>query len=360
MEFSAPRGCTYDRHVSEPAPARAARAARATILDVARAAGVSVTTVSHALNDKGTISPTTRARVVAAARELHYRPHPVAAGLRGGRTGVIGLDIRPLDALGDYTPVGVDHFLRFAGAAAVTALGHGIALMLVPDLSRDAVPASSVAVDGYIISDPVDDDPVLGRLLEQGRFVVTVGRDPGRPSFPHWVNTDDSTTARLVLDLLHARGARRAAVVIGTDDNSWNRDVADACRQWSAEHSLPLDLHRVPEADGVEGGRRIGQQLLDRAQPPDAVFCQTGRHAAGVCAAAAATGTAIPRDLMVVAGSDSEHTRGANPAITAIDLIPEQLGQAAVDMLLRLVAGEQVDQPVLLLPQILERATTHR
>jgi DNA-binding LacI/PurR family transcriptional regulator len=332
---------------------------RTTIQDVARAAGVSVTTVSHALNGKGSLSPATRERVVAVARTMQYQPHPVAAGLRRGRTGVLGLDIRPLDTLGDYAPAGVDHFLRLAGAAAVTAMSRGYGMMLVPDLSRGTQPVDSLAVDGYILSDPVHDDPVLGALLTQGRPVVTVGRDTGRPEFEHWVNTDDAGTAEEVLDLLWRRGARRPALVVGTDANSWNHDVEETYRSWCARRGLPVDVHAVPERAGVDGGARLAAALLTRATPPDAIFCQTGRHAAGVCAAAVAQGLSVPGDLLVVGGSDSEHTRLARPPITAVDLKPEELGRAAVEMLLQLVSGEPVE-PGLLRPEVIERGSTEQ
>ncbi len=333
---------------------------RTTIQDVARAAGVSVTTVSHALNDKGALSDATRERVVALAREMRYQPHPVAAGLRRGRTGVLGLDIRPLDALGDYAPEGVDHFLRLAGAAAVTAMSHGYGMMLVPDLSRAHRSGAGPAVDGYILSDPERSDPVLGELLAQGRPVVTVGRDPDRPTLTHWVNTDDTSTALTVLDLLWARGARRPSLVVGTDANSWNHDVEQAYRSWCGRHDVRIDVNVVPERDGVEGGARLARSLLAGQARPDAIFCQTGRHAAGVCAAAAALGVAVPEDLLVVGGSDSEHTRLASPPITAVDLLPEDLGRAAVNLLLDLLSGNSAASGVLLRPHVIERASTGR
>lgn len=331
---------------------------RPTIQDVARAASVSTTTVSHALNNKGTMTPATRDRVISLARKMHYHPHPVAAGLRRGRTGVIGLDIRPLDSLGGASPGGVDHFVRFAGAAAITALGHDYGLMLVPDMSRGNVPATRAAVDGYIISDPVEGDPIADALIDEGRHVITVGRDPARPDFPFWVNTDDVGTARRVLDLLWSQGARHISLVTGTDQNSWNRDVEDTYQHWCGEHGVVEDLHRVPENDGLEGGERVVQKILESATPCDAIFCQTGRHAAGAFAAANRLGVAVPESLMVVAGSDSEHTRAAPGGITAVDLRPDDLGRVAVQMLVRLLSGESIIEPEIIEPRVIERGTT--
>ncbi|HEY9365191.1 MAG TPA: LacI family DNA-binding transcriptional regulator, partial [Agromyces sp.] len=108
-------------------------AARPTINDVAERAGVSRTTVSNALNGKGTIGEATIARVKRVADELGYEPNAVARGLRQSKLGVISLLIRPLESLDTAMPEGVDYFLRFAGSAALAAMDHGYSLMLITD-----------------------------------------------------------------------------------------------------------------------------------------------------------------------------------------------------------------------------------
>lgn len=340
-------------------PKPSPRKGRVTIRDVARAAGVSVTTVSHALNGKGSASEETRRRVLAVAEKLAYRAHPMARGLRRGRTGVLGLDMRPLDAIGSYLPAGVDYFVRFAGAAAVTALDHGLGLMLVPDLTRSDVPASAHGVDGYVIGDPVRNDPVLARLLDAGVPVVTVGRDPGRPDFVDWVGTDDAQETERVLDHLWSRGARRIAFLAGTDDNAWNVDSEESYRAWARRHEMPARVLHVPEAAGEDGGRDAARRLLtDQRTRPDAVYCQTGRHAAGVLAEAKSLGIPVPGDLLIAAGSDAQQTRLAVPAITALDLVPEETGKAAVSLLIARVNGEAATGPVIVPAQLHLRAST--
>jgi DNA-binding LacI/PurR family transcriptional regulator len=355
------------------------RPGRATIRDVAREAGVSVTTVSHALNGKGTTSEATRRRVLAVADRLAYRAHPMARGLRRGRTGVLGLDLRPLDAIGSYLPAGVDYFVRFAGAAAVTALDHGLGLMLVPDLTRPDIPPAAHGVDGYVVGDPMRNDPVLTRLIEAGVPVVTVGRDPGRPDFVDWVGTDDVRETERVLELLRSRGARRVALLAGTDDNAWNIDAEATYRAWAERHGVPVRVLRVPEAAGEEGGREAARQLLGSAQAagaptdgvqaasapvdsaqgrPDAIYCQTGRHAAGVLAEAKRLGLAVPQDLLLAAGSDAQQTRLAVPGISALDLAPEETGKAAVQLLIARLGGNSASGPVVVPAHLHERAST--
>ncbi|WP_344935074.1 LacI family DNA-binding transcriptional regulator [Sphaerisporangium flaviroseum] len=340
-------------------PDQESRAGRATIRDVAREAGVSLTTVSHALNGKGTASEATRRRVLAVADRLAYRANPMARGLRSGRTGVLALDMRPLDAIGSYLPAGVDYFMRFAGAAAVTALDHGLGLMLVPDLTRADIPQVAHGVDGYVIGDPVREDAVLTRLLDAAVPVVTVGRDPGRPEFADWVGPDDVVETERVLDLLRSRGARHIALLAGTDDNAWNVDSERAYRAWARRHHMPARVLHVPEAAGEDGGRNAARRLLTgKRRRPDAIYCQTGRHAAGVLAEAQRLEVSVPSDLLLAAGSDAQQARLAVPAITALDLAPEETGKAAVELLIARLNGDPTSGPVVVPAQLHVRAST--
>src|SRR5215470_13924142 len=127
-----------------------------TIHDVAKAAGVSVTTVSHALNGKGRVDPQTRARVARVVRRLGYRANRHARGLRSGRSGSLGL-LLPVsgDARSDET-LRLDFYMRLAG-------------------------------DGAIVADPSPDDKRVKALKALGLPVVTIGRGLGRPDYPRYV-----------------------------------------------------------------------------------------------------------------------------------------------------------------------------
>lgn len=182
--------------------------AKVTIKDVAERAGVSRTTVSHALNGKGNLSATTIERVRAVATELGYQPNVVARGLRQARLGVLSLVIRPLDTLDTANPEGVDYFLRFTGAAALTALDHGYGLLLVSDPTRPDAPSSALAADGVIVDAPVEDDPLVELLSRRRIPYVLVGVDPAiGPDVPAVAHDGLRDTAR-ILDHLRAGGAQ--------------------------------------------------------------------------------------------------------------------------------------------------------
>lgn len=336
---------------------------RATIHDVAKQAGVSITTVSHSLNGKGVVAEGTRQRVIETAADLGYSPDAIARGLRSRRLGILGLVIRPLDTLGSYQPEGVDYFLRFAGAAAVEALDRGYGLALMRDPTVGNAPGIALAADGFIISDPIASDPVIALLTRNGIAVVAVGRDIERPDFTAWLGAGTSTNTDAVIGHLVDRGAKRIALVTGTDHNSWNADSELTYRAWVKRHGQIAVVHHQDEGLGEVGGRALAEKMLASGAPlPDAIYCLTGRHAAGMQAGLQAAGYHIPDDIMIVAGSDSEQTRNSTPPITSIDLAPEATAKAAVAFLVeRLDAENDADiEPPAVDYRIRERASTRR
>ena len=317
---------------------------RPTIADVARHAGVSTTTVSHTFSGKGVVAAATRERVRATAKSLGYRPDVVARGLRSNRLGILALVLRPLETLDSSLPEGVDYFLRFAGSAALAAMDFGYGLMLVSDPTREESPAAALACDGFLITEPVTNDPLIEMLLGEGVPFLSVGKDPARAAYENWIDTDTEFMTDLVLQHLDEAGATRVALVAGTDPNSWNLGAEAAYRAWAETRGQdPLVAHR-PETTGEAGGRDAADELFDRSDPPDAVYCLTGRHAAGVLARARERGLDVPGDVQIVGGSDSEHTRSATPPITSVDLQPELLARVAVTQLVNRL--DNLDRPV--------------
>jgi DNA-binding LacI/PurR family transcriptional regulator len=328
-----------------------------TIHDVAANLGVSLSTVSLALNGKGTISAKTRERVVAEAARIGYVAHPMARGLRAGRTNVIALSIRSLDFGGSYRPEGVDHFSRMAGAAAFTALDRGFRLMLVPSSDEPADEDPRWA-DGYVIEDPRSNDPLIERLVAHRVPVVTIGWDPAHKSRTAWVSNDDKTSTRRVLDLLAARGAKDIVFVSGTEPNSWNDVSRKTYRAWSRERGRTPRVFRLPEAGGVDAGADLASDVMGLPDSPDAVFCQTGRHAAGFAQRCQEMGIKIPRDVLVAAGNDAEQARNSRPPITAVDLEAESLGREAVELLADMVLDGSTERSRIVPAQLIERAST--
>ncbi|QNS07625.1 LacI family DNA-binding transcriptional regulator [Streptomyces xanthii] len=336
-----------------------ARSKGVTIRDVAQRAGVSVAAVSMALNGTGTLSAATRLRVRAVAEEMDYEADALARGLRRSSVGAIGLVMRSLDALGEYAPRGVDVFTRYIGAVSAQAMDRGLSVMLVPDLTKRPTPPMALSLDGYIVTMPHMDDPVVALLERRGIPYVTLGRDPGRPDFTDWATEDDGASFRRIYEHFAAAGARSVALLRGTDPNAWNIDSEATYRDWCGRAGITPRVYRSAERAGEEGGERVAHTIVDDGVP-DAVLCHTGRQAAGVLAGLTSRGVAVPDRTLLAAASDSEHTRHSRPAISAVELHADETTLALLDLLQARIAGEPSAGPVLTTGRFRVRASSRR
>lgn len=331
---------------------------RVTIRDVARDAGVSVTAVSHAMNGKGTLAEATRTRIRETAERLGYQADPLARGLRNSPLGLVGLMLRPLDSLGTYRPDGVDYFTRLSGAVAVECLDRGMSVMLVRDLMVMPRLPLTLALDGYIVDDPIERDPVIDLLAGLEIPFVCVGRDVGRPEMTSWVDSALTEETAAVLEGLRRSGARSVALVTGTDRNSWNLDSLTVYERWCQQRGVDCQVVQRPESAGVEGGRSAVRELLSGGVgPPDAIYCLTGRHARGALEELQRRGVDVPGTTQLVAGSDSDQCRSSHPPISAIDLEPEVVAAAAVRQLM-VQLGRDESPAVEVRSRMIPRGTT--
>jgi DNA-binding LacI/PurR family transcriptional regulator len=327
------------------------------IKEVAERAGVSITTVSHALNDKGRISPETRRRVYEIAEELGYRPNATARNLAGGRTGLIGLSVAQTGE-GNFAVSDYQYFAELISAASVAALDRGYALMLATGVRVEAW--SRMQVDGAIIVDPILDDPVFKSLDGAGAPVVTTGRVPGRES-GWWVDSEHRTGTRTILDHLAARGAQRIALLGSPPTTSYSIDSRAAYEEWCGENSQqPINM--VAREDLTEGsGYEATIKLLRRARPPDAVHSTLDRLALGALLAAQSRGLSVPHDLMVSGCADSEASKWARPGLTTLEMYPSRIGDAAVEILTALIEGREPPEAQVYIPtRIVARGSTRR
>ena len=183
----------------------------ASIHEVARRAGVSITTVSHALSGKGRLNAKTRERVQIAARELGYRANALAQGLASGWRGLLALQVS--GAEGPPLMVSdIQYFADLMNAATLTALAHGYWLVLAPP-SAHTEAWNQLQPDGAVIVDPTVADPLVQMLRGQNVPFVTTGRSPSDAGDTYWVDNDHVKGTRTMLDHLEQAGARRIALL---------------------------------------------------------------------------------------------------------------------------------------------------
>jgi DNA-binding LacI/PurR family transcriptional regulator len=335
--------------------------ARAGIQEVADKAGVSITTVSHALSGKGRIAPATRDRIHRIAEQLNYRPHAGARNLAGGKSGLLGLTLSPASTP-SVSLTDLAYFIELMTAASAAAIGSGSALVLLPRATDESDPFDELELDGAIVIDPAPSDPYVARLRERGVPVVTTGRDPDDPDPDNWVDNDQIAATRLMLGHLERTGARRVALATAQPSASYVIDIVAAYTQWCADRGIePLIVESASGDLTDSAGFAAGTALLDRPDPPDAVYATADRVGLGVLTAAKVRGVAVPEQLVVAAGSDSAASKLAQPSLTALSLNADEIGREALKMLLALVDGRQPERTRVTVPvRIRHRASTRR
>lgn len=303
---------------------------RPTIRDVALLAGVSESTVSHAFSGNRPVSAATLERVRAASTELGYFPDPHARSMRTGRTGMIGLALRPPLA-GDPALTDDETFNRLVGSAAIATLRHGIGLVHVPLSNED--PTAGLPMDGCIVAHPRASDPLPGLLARRGVPVVLIDDDPDHPSATPWTvrATYESGMGKVAAHLV-STGSTAPLLLITSETNAWSEAARSAFTASSGAEVLEIE----PEATRAEVADALAGRL-SASHRPDAIVVAASDMAPLVHAAVLDAGFAVPDDVQIACLTDTSHSRGLE--ITGLDLRHEQLAAQAVELLLARIEG---------------------
>ncbi|MEU6624248.1 substrate-binding domain-containing protein [Streptomyces litmocidini] len=331
-----------------------------TIADVARTAGVSRTTVSHALNGLGKVDPRTRERIKQVAAELGYRPNLRAQRLRRGEARAIALaSSMPFAVAGGPSRLGF--YMEVAAAAAESALLHDYALVLVPPVQSGAA-LDSVDIDGAIVVEPDVGDAAAARLRQRGLPYVALGRPVSPDEAVPYVDLRGTAVAEALLTHLREQGARRPALLVGSGDRHSSVDARAAYERLAAEHGWEPIVASAPETGGEQAGYERCAALLAEHPGIDAVCALVDAFAVGALRAVRDSGRAVPDDVMVVTRYDGLRARTAQPPLTAVDLHLDRAAAAAVDLLLGRLRGDTPAGAVVTVPPpaVIPRASSLR
>ncbi|GHB54107.1 transcriptional regulator [Streptomyces viridiviolaceus] len=331
-----------------------------TIADVARVAGVSRTTVSHALNGLGKVDPRTRERVRRVAAELGYRPNLRAQRLRRGQAKAIALaSSMPFAVAGGPSRLGF--YMEVAAAAAESALLHDYALVLVPPVQSGSA-LYSVDIDGAIVVEPDIEDAAAAQLRERGLPYVALGRPVSPGEDAPYVDLRGGLVAELLLRHLHEQGAVRPALIVGAGSRHSSVDALAAYERLAQEHGWTPIVVRIPEAGGEQAGYERCADLLAEHPDVDAVCALVDAFAVGAVRAIRDRGRSVPDDVMVVTRYDGLRARTCEPPLTAVDLHLDRAASDAVELLLGRLRGDTATPPVALSPEpkVIARASSLR
>jgi LacI family transcriptional regulator len=305
-----------------------------TIRDVAKAAGVSLATVSRALNGSPAVTEDTRQRIAAIAARLGYVPHEGARSLSSRRTRCIGAVLPDLH--GEFFSElirGIDRAARVHGLHLLLSSSHGDA-----EEAGAALRAMRGRVDGLLVMSPYVDQHVLDRNLLPSMPTVLVNTAEGSGRYPS-LAVDNHGGAFGMMRHLLGRGHRRIAMIAGPEDNFDARQrlagYADALRELA-----PGTNAQVLRGDFTEeSGYRAGQRLLAMSERPEAVFAANDMMAIGCLFAFTEAGLRVPEDIAVAGFDDVPIARYVTPPLTTVRVRIDELGEMALERLVLAVGG---------------------
>lgn len=325
----------------EAAPTRDDQRARATIRDIASAAGVSIATVSRVLNDRPDVSAETREAVLRVVRELGFSTNRSARALSAGRTGLVGMTL-PI--------VHHEYFARILSGASEALYEQDLRTVLCPtqhEHDREATLLDRLmqgTTDGAILLLTTESSAELKALHDQGYpFVVIDPRKPLDEGIPA-VSAAHGAGAKAATDHLLALGHRRIAAITGP--HGW---VATVDRLDGYQAALAgAGVLPAPElvAKGnftTESGYAAASALLSLAEPPTAIFAFNDEMAYGAMKAVRERGLRLPEDLSIVGFDDLEKAAIVVPALTTVRQPLAEMGRMAVSLLTRLLDRQRVE-----------------
>lgn len=332
----------------------------ATIKDVAQHAGVSVTTVSHVVNETRHVSPQGRERVMAAIRELGYVPSQVARSLKSNSTRTLGMLIP--NSSNPY----------FAEIVRVVedrcfAAGYTLVLCNTDDLpQRQGVYLQVLAerrIDGLIVVSTGSDETLAKQLHGLKMPTVLLDREIDDPECD-LVETAHMQGALLAVRHLQSLGHRRVACIGGPAGVASSEQRVQGWRLALAEGgAAPTDTDALLWRGGFtsQGGYEAMHAILRTDDRPSAVFVCNDLMAIGALRAVHEIGLRVPDDLSLVGFDDIELAAYSSPPLTTVAQPKEHIGALAVDMLLERVDGRRHEpRKVMLQPELRVRASTAR
>jgi DNA-binding LacI/PurR family transcriptional regulator len=314
---------------------------RVSIKDIARAAGVSHSTVSRALSDSSLVSDETKARIQRLAQEMGYSPNTLARSLVTRQTYTVGVVV---------TTIADPFVAEVVQGIEATAHDYNYTVILC---SSGAKPEREIAavemlrskrVDGVIVTSSRIGALYLEHLERIGAPIVLINNhneQSGRYTFT--VTVDNRHGGYLATEHLVQLGHRRIAYVTAPADHSSDLDRLAGYRQALIAGGIEPDAALIVPGNGrADGGGRALPALIELSEPPSAVFCYNDMTAIGLMHAARQVGLSVPRDMAVVGFDDIPFASYFYPPLTTIAQPKVEMGRLAMKMALSLMTiGEE-------------------
>jgi len=318
---------------------------RPTIYTVAEKAGVSIATVSRVLNNSPKVKEETRAKVLRVVEELGYQPSASARGLALKRTEIIAL-IFP-DISGPF-------YSEVIRGVESEASQHNYNLLIYGTYGKATkgrfLRLLPTRVDGLILMTRSVEDEYIFYLHRRQIPFVLLDREIGEIEVD-CVLTNNAEGAYKAVEHLLQHGHQQVAFIAGPADSPDSNARFEGYRQALQDHGLPVLAHLVERGDFLQpGGYQAMNRLLDRPDPPSAVFVANDEMAIGAIEAVRGRGLRVPDDVAIVGFDDIQMAPYVQPPLTTVRQPIREFGALAVQMLLRRIENPEAEAKTIVLP----------
>lgn len=341
------------------------RRQQVTIRHVAADAGVSLQTVSRVINDGPNIRPEMRQRVRSSIERLGYVPSIAAQRLSGSRSYLIlALNDRERTIADWRERLGTDWVDQMLLGGMLKCAEHGYRLMFeLVDTHDDHIERelrgtiAALQPDGVILTPPHSENPQITNLLEEAGIVFArIGSIETGHGIALAMN--DEGAAALATRHLAGLGHKRIAFIAGSREYSLSDRRTAGWRAEMKRQELPA-VGLLAEGDfSYESGECATVRLLDQSDPPTAIIASNDRMALAALSVARDRGLDVPSNLSLISFDNTPVVRFTQPPLTAIDQPVAETAAVAVEMIIRSLRGDVVEQPLVLDASLVERQST--
>jgi LacI family transcriptional regulator len=320
-----------------------------TIRDVARLAGVSVTSASYALNGTGTISEETRKRVLQAAEELFYHPNANARNLKTGKTHALGVFI---------TRFGGSFYEEILEGIHDAVLETDYGLIVCPESGAAPRLLTQRQVDGAIVFDSKTESETLIHLASK-RFPIVVLDRYLESKFIFPLLVDNPHGAKEAFYHLYDQGFRRISFVSGAADSFDNHERMQAFVSEAAKNNITARCYSGNFTE--KSGYDVARSIIDRGDLPEAVFCANDQMAIGFIKAMKESQLCAPEDIAVVGFDDILIAAYMQPSLSTIGASRLAWGATAATQLIDFLEnGRAFPEPYRIGTRLIQRESSTR
>ncbi|MCM3542568.1 LacI family DNA-binding transcriptional regulator [Priestia megaterium] len=331
-----------------------------TIKDIARVAGVSVTTVSRALNGYSDVNEKTRQKIAAVARELDYSPNTLARGLVMQKSKTIGLLVSGISR------ESVKDNFTFEVLCGVneraSTLGYDLILFNTNTMMQREKTYTQLCrerrVDGAIIQGIKKEDPYLKEVVESDIPCVLVDI-PVHSNSVGYVTTDNALGAKKAVEHLASLGHKHIGMINGHEDAFVSQERLNGYREALKECGLSFRSEWVVSGNFEEKkAEKATRELINRHKEVTAIFCASDLMALGALKACKELGLHVPKEMSIVGYDNIVLASYSSPNLTTVGQAVYEIGYEAADLLIEMLEGKETNMKRYLDTKLIIREST--